>query len=253
MRKAAVLLYGTICYAVFFAVFLYTIGFMGNFLVPKSIDSPTEGPLGIAILINGGLLLLFGLQHSVMARPGFKQWLTRFIPEPIERSTYVMATNVAMILLFWLWRPLGGNLWDVDNTAGQAALYTLFGLGWLTILATTFLINHFDLFGLRQVWLYFRGKEYTSLSFVTPGPYKIIRHPLYVGWLMAFWATPTMSVAHLVFALGMTAYILIAIVFEERDLIDYHGERYAAYRRNTPMLLPRLFKSKTAAEESAST
>jgi len=239
MRRSLVLAYGLVNYAVFLGVFLYLAGFLGNLLVPRGIDSPAEGPLWVAVLVNTLLIAVFGLQHTVMARPTFKQWWTRFVPEPIERSTYVLLTNAALILLFWQWRPMGGVVWDVAHPAGRAALYGLFAFGWLTVFVSTVLINHFDLFGLRQVWLYFRGKPYTHLGFQTPGPYRYVRHPLYVGWITAFWATPTMTVAHLLFAAGMTAYILIAIRFEERNLVDYHGEAYAEYRRNVPMLIPR--------------
>ena len=237
MKRWSVLAYGVVCYALFFATFLYLAGWIGGFVVPTTLDGPATSPLAVAAVINAGLILIFGLQHSVMARPAFKRRWTRFIPQPIERSTYVLATNAALALMFWQWRPLGGVIWNVEHPTGRAALWGLFGLGWLTILVTTFLINHFDLFGLRQVWLYFRGRPYSHLPFVTPGPYRFVRHPLYIGWLMAFWATPTMTAAHLVFALGMSAYILIAIGYEERDLIKFHAG-YADYRRQVPMLVP---------------
>jgi protein-S-isoprenylcysteine O-methyltransferase Ste14 len=173
-----------------------------------------------------------------MARRGFKSWLTRVVPVPMERSVYVLASNAALGLLMWQWRPLGGVLWNLQSPLGLGIAWTLFALGWLTVLVMTFLINHFDLFGLRQVWLFFRGRPYTALHFVTPGPYRHIRHPLYAGWMLAFWATPLMTAAHFVFALGMTAYMLIAIVFEERDLIRFHAD-YATYREKVPMLIPR--------------
>jgi protein-S-isoprenylcysteine O-methyltransferase Ste14 len=239
MRRVAVFTYGLVAYAVFFATFLYAVGFLGNFAVPKSIDSPAQGSLFAALVVNGVLLALFAIQHSVMARPTFKQWWTRFVPQPAERSTYVLFSSLAMILLFWQWRPMGGVVWHVHDPAGRAVLWTLFAAGWLTVLITTFLINHFDLFGLRQVWLYLRGKPYRPLGFMTPGPYRLVRHPLYVGWLTAFWATPTMTAAHLVFALGTTAYILVAIQLEERNLVEALGQCYADYRRRVPMLLPR--------------
>lgn len=251
MNRILAFIYGLTCYLIFFGTFLYAIGFMGGFLVPKSIDSPADVPLGVALAVNVALLLVFALQHSVMARPAFKRWWTRFIPEPIERSTYVLFSSLALILLFWLWQPLGGTVWDVQNTAGRAVLYTLFGLGWVTIFVATLLINHFDLFGLRQVWLYLLGRPYTHLKFTTPGPYKFVRHPLYVGWLIAIWTTPTMTMAHLAFAVGTTAYILIAIQFEERDLIDYHGDDYSNYCRRVPMLLPRLLPRRQWQEQSA--
>ncbi len=249
MKRVLVLLFGVVNYLCFLGVFLYAIGFIGGFLTPTSLDGPRSTPLGAALAIDASLLLLFGLQHSVMARPAFKRRWTRCIPAPIERSTYVLFTNLALGLLFWQWRPLGGTIWDVQTPTLRAALWGLFAFGWLTVLITTFLINHFDLFGLRQVWLYFRGRPYTHLPFVTPGPYRFVRHPLYVGWLTAFWATPTMTAAHLTFALGMTAYILIAIQFEERDLVRLHTG-YADYRQRTPMLLPRLRPMQTAASPS---
>jgi methanethiol S-methyltransferase len=230
-------LYGVVCYLVFFATFLYAIGFLGNFLVPKSIDSGPESPFLYALAINTVLLTLFALQHSVMARPWFKAAWTRIVPSSIERSTYVLFSSLALLLLFWKWEPMGGVIWNVASPDGRLALDALYGLGVLIILAATFLINHFDLFGLRQVWLYFRGIPYTNLSFSTPGLYRIVRHPLYVGWLLMFWAAPVMTVAHLVFALGTTAYILIAIQFEERDLVQFHAE-YAEYRRRVPMIIP---------------
>lgn len=240
MKRIAVFVYGVLVYAMFLGVFLYLAGFVGNLLVPTALDGPAQGPLGVALLVNAALVALFGVQHSVMARPWFKRWLTRYIPVAAERSTYVLMTNLALIVLFWQWRPMGGVIWDVQDPVGRGVLYGLFACGWVIVLVTTFLINHFDLFGLRQVWLYLRGRRYTHLGFVTPGPYRYIRHPLYVGWLIAFWATPTMTAAHLVFAAGLTAYIVIAIVYEERDLIAHHGSAYAAYRSRTPMFIPRL-------------
>jgi protein-S-isoprenylcysteine O-methyltransferase Ste14 len=240
MKKLAVFAYGVAVYALFLGVFLYAVGFIGNLFVPKSMDSAPQVPFLQALLVNVALLGVFGLQHSVMARPAFKRWFTRLISPAIERSTYVLFTNLALILLFWGWQPMGGVIWDVQDPAGRAVLYGLFAFGWLLVLVTTFLINHFDLFGLRQVWLYLRGRPYTQLRFVTPGPYRLVRHPLYVGWFFAFWATPTMTAAHLVFAIVTTVYILVAIQLEERDLLDAHGVDYANYRARVPMLLPRL-------------
>ena len=241
MSRFLILAYGLLCYAIFFLTFLYALGFVGNFAVPRTMDSPALVPLGNALLVNLGLLGLFAVQHSVMARPAFKRWLTRFIPEPAERSTYVLMSSLALIVLFWFWQPMGGLVWDVQHPVGRAVLYGLYGFGWLVVLVTTFLINHFDLFGLRQVWLHFRGRPYTQLPLRAPGPYRLVRHPLYVGWLFAFWATPSMSVAHLVFAVMTTLYILVAIRFEERDLVDALPG-YAEYRERVPMLVPRLFR-----------
>jgi protein-S-isoprenylcysteine O-methyltransferase Ste14 len=242
MKRLLALSYGVVNYMVCLGVFLYLAAFIGNFWVPRSMDSEPVGPLWLGMLIDMLLIACFGLQHSVMARPAFKRLWTKIVSEPIERSTYVMFSNAALILLFSFWRPLGGYVWAVRDPAAQAALWTLYGLGWSAVLATTFLINHFDLFGLRQVWLYFRGRPYTHIGFRTPGPYRFVRHPLYVGWLITFWATPTMTLTHLVFALGMSAYILVAIPFEERDLVTYHGKRYADYRRRVPMLIPAMRK-----------
>lgn len=243
--------YGAICYLAFLASFIYAIGFLGNFGVPKSIDSGPQLPLGAALAINAALLALFALQHSIMARQWFKTAWTRIVPVPVERSTYVLFSSVALILLFWKWEPMGGVIWNVESTFGKLALDALYAAGWLTVLATTFLIDHFDLFGLRQVWLYLVGRPYTSLGFRTPGPYRYVRHPLYVGWLLVFWSAPVMTVAHLVFAIATTAYILIAIQFEERDLVRFHGE-YAEYRRQVPMLVPTVPGSSRKARKYAS-
>ena len=251
MRRIIVFIYGVTCYLIFFSTFLYAIGFVGNFLVPKSLDSAPEMTFGQALLVNVGLLGLFALQHSLMARPAFKRWWTKFVPSPVERSTYVLFSSLALLLLFWQWQPMGGIIWQIENSTGRLLLYGLFTFGWLLVLVSTFLINHFDLFGLRQVYLYLWGKEYTSLKFATPGPYKLMRHPLYVGWFFAFWATPTMTVAHLVFALLTTAYILIAIQLEEQDLLAAHGETYAKYRRQVPMLVPRFFAKKRMPRQAA--
>jgi protein-S-isoprenylcysteine O-methyltransferase Ste14 len=239
VRRLPLLTYGVLCYALSLATFLYAVGFIGGFLTPTRLDDPAHGSLAAALAIDGGLLALFALQHSGMARPRFKRWLTRFVPEPAERSTYVLLSSAALFVLFWQWRPLGGVVWEVQGEAARAAVFAVYAAGWVTVLATTFLINHFDLFGLRQVWLAFRGVPYTPLRFTTPGPYRLVRHPLYVGWLTVFWAAPTMTAAHLLFAAGTTAYILAAIRWEERDLVAAHPE-YAAYRRRVPMLLPRL-------------
>lgn len=239
VKRLLVLIYGAVCYAVFFATFLYGIGFIGGFLTPTALDAAPTGSTAAAVAIDLALLALFAVQHSGMARPAFKRWLTRHIHESAERSTYVLLSSVALLVLFAFWQPIGGVVWEVRNEALRAVLWGLFGIGWVIILATTFLINHFDLFGLRQVWLQFHGKPYTNLQFKTPGPYRLVRHPLYVGWLLTFWATPTMTISHLVFAVGTTLYILAAIRWEERDLVTVHPE-YEDYRRQVPMLVPRL-------------
>lgn len=238
MHRTAVFAYGVLAYALFFVTFLYAVGFIGGFGVPRTIDGAALLPAWQALAINAALLTLFALQHSVMARPWFKRWLTRVVPAVAERSTYVLASSAALLLLFWQWQPIGGVVWAVENPAAVALLRGLFAAGWLIVLAATFLINHFDLFGLRQVWLQLRGLPYKPLRFTTPGPYRHVRHPLYIGWLLTFWATPTMTVAHLFFALMTTAYILVAIRFEERDLVTVHGGDYARYREEVPMLVP---------------
>lgn len=238
VQRATVLCYGAVAYAAFLATISYAAGFVGNFLVPKSIDSPASKPLGLALLINAGLLAFFAMQHSVMARPFFKRWITQYIPQAAERSTYTLTASVALGVLFWFWQPMGGMVWQVENHLGRILLHAGCVFGWLLVLTTTFLINHFDLFGLRQVWLYFRNQNYTSLRFNTPGPYKLVRHPLYAGFFFAFWCTPTMSAAHLFFAMMTAGYILVGICLEERDLQNAHPE-YADYRRRTPMLVPR--------------
>jgi methanethiol S-methyltransferase len=245
MRRITIFLYGAVSYLMFLAVFLYAIGFIGNFAVPKSLDSPAEGSWQTALAIDLGLLSLFAVQHSVMARPAFKRMITRVIPKAAERSTYVLASSLALVFLFWKWAPLGGVVWDVQSGAGRAALYAGYAFGWGLVLVTTFLINHFDLFGLRQVWREMRGQPQTGLKFVTPMLYRVVRHPLYVGWLCTFWFTPTMTVTHLLFAGMTTAYILVAIRFEEADLMKEHPE-YAAYRREVPMLVPGRLRSAEA-------
>ena len=240
VRRSLILTYGVVSYVLTLAIMVYAVGFIGGFLTPTQLDGPREGSLAAALAIDVGLLALFAVQHSGMARPAFKRWLTRFVPAPAERSTYVLLSNVALLVLFWQWRPLGGVVWEVPSGAARLAVSAVFAAGWLLVFVATVLINHLDLFGLRQVWLAFRGAPYTPLRFTTPGPYRLVRHPLYVGWLTAFWAAPTMTAAHLLFAVGTTAYILAAIRWEERDLVAALPE-YTAYRRRVPMLLPRLW------------
>jgi methanethiol S-methyltransferase len=236
-NRIAAFVYGVFCYLAFLATFLYAIGFLGNFGVPKTIDSGAQTSLVYALAVNAGLLALFAVQHSLMARQWFKRAWTRIVPTAVERSTYVLFSSIALLTLFWQWQPMGGAIWHIDNGIARMAVYTLYATGWLTVLVVTFLINHFDLFGLRQVWLHLLGREYTPLGFRTPSLYRIVRHPLYVGWLLVFWSAPVMTAAHLVFALATTAYILLAIQLEERDLLQAHPE-YAEYRRQVPMILP---------------
>ena len=240
MARFTAVTYGAVCYVVFFLTFLYLVAFLGDFGVARSVGRGVEGPLGQALLVDTALLLLFSLQHSVMARPRFKVWLTRVVPAPVERSTYVLASSLALILLFWQWQPLTGVLWHVDDAVGRVLLYALFSLGVATVLYATFLISHFDLFGLRQVFLYWKGQRYTEKRFMTPSLYKFIRHPLYVGWFTTVWATPFMTTGHLLFAVVATAYILSAIPLEERDLSRFLGEDYRRYRARTPMFVPRI-------------
>lgn len=238
-RRIGVFVYGAAVYVMSLGIFAYLAGFLVNVGVPRAIDSPRDGSAAAAIAIDLALLALFGVQHSVMARPAFKRWWTRIVPPAAERSTYMLLSNAALAVLFWQWRPIGGVVWSVEGLP-SALLYAGYGLGWVVLLTSTFLINHFDLFGLRQVWLHLRGQPYRHLPLEAPGFYRHVRHPLYVGWLLIFWCTPVMTAAHLTFAVGLTAYILIAIRYEERDLIDLHGEAYADYRRRTPMFVPRL-------------
>ena len=239
-KRLIVFTYGVLCYIVFFATFLYAVGFVCNLYVPRSMDGLPVAALASSLPVDLALLSLFAVQHSVMARPVFKRWMTRFIPEPAERSTYVLASSVALIILFAFWEPLGGVVWSVTQPTAVIALYSLCAFGWLLVLVSTFLINHFDLFGLRQVWLYVRSQSYTHLTFRTPGPYRLVRHPLYVGWLFAFWATPVMTFTHLVFTLATSGYILAAIQWEERDLVAHLGDQYSTYRKRVPMLIPGL-------------
>jgi protein-S-isoprenylcysteine O-methyltransferase Ste14 len=238
LKRLALFAYGCIAYLVFLGTFLYAMGFVSGFVVPTRLDGPLGSSFGMSLLIDVGLLAIFALQHSIMARRWFKAWWTQFVPESIERSTYVLAASLALILLFAQWRPLGGVVWEADSLPARALLWTVAASGWGLVLFATFLINHFDLFGVRQVWFALVDRPYTKLPFGTPALYRAVRHPLYLGFLLAFWATPFMTLAHLVFAAVTTIYILLAIHFEETDLVAEHGDAYRAYRRRVPMLVP---------------
>lgn len=252
MRKHLLFMfYAAVTYVIFLATFLYAVGFVGGFLVPTRLDSPSRSPRALAACIDLGLLALFALQHSIMARKWFKERWTQIIPWAIERSTYVLCASLALMLLFWQWRPLGITVWSIDGAPARLALYASSAAGWATVLAVTFYINHFDLFGLRQVWLPLVGRPYVPVSFRTPFPYRVVRHPLYLGFLIAFWATPHMTLAHLLFAASTTAYIVLAIQFEERDLIREHGGRYETYRHTVPMLIPHPFRRARQGQASA--
>lgn len=256
MKRGLAFVYGLVCYLFFLAVFLYAVGFVGNFVVPKTIDRGAEGAFWTSLLIDLGLLGLFGLQHSVMARPGFKRWWTQIVPKPVERSTYVLFASLALALLFWQWRPIPDIVWHVENATGRGLLWGLHGLGWTIVLVGTYMISHAHLFGLKQVHEHLRGQEPSPPAFKAPGFYRHVRHPLMTGFLIAFWATPHMTVGHLVFASGTTGYILVALQFEERDLVRSFGDKYRAYRESVPMLLPKLWPEglgETEEESAAST
>lgn len=242
MNRYLTIGYGAACYVVFLAAFLYAIGFVGNFVVPRSVDHGVSAPILEAVAVNVLLLGLFAAQHSVMARPAFKRRWTRLVPETIERSTYVLISSLLLFLLFWQWRTMPAVIWDVTWQPGRTALYVLFGLGWVTVLTATFMINHFDLFGLRQVYLAWRGQPYSDLRFRTSLLYRLVRHPIMLGFIVAFWATPTMTAGHLLFALATTGYILIALQFEEHDLTEALGDQYRDYRSRVPMLVPGLHR-----------
>jgi methanethiol S-methyltransferase len=238
MRRWLFFGYGVACHLMFLGTFAYMAAFVGNFLVSKSIDSAVPGPTSKAILIDVLLLALFAVQHSVMARPAFKRVWTRIIPEPIERSTYVLVSNAVTFLLMWQWRGIDQVVWNAEHPMLRGLLWGLFAIGWLLVFLASLLINHFDLFGTRQVWFYLRGRDYQSLPFRVPSLYKHVRHPLYIGWAIAFWATPTMTVGHLLFAGILTGYMGLAALVEERDLIAYFGGQYEEYRRTVPMFIP---------------
>ena len=239
MGRILALVYGAISYVIFFVTFLYAIAFVGNLYVPRSIDAGGEAaPFSSALLINIGLLSIVAVQHSVMARPAFKRWWTRIVPQSVERSTYVLLSSLALILLFWQWRPMTDVIWEVQNVAGQYVLLGVFFLGWGIVLLSTFLINHFDLFGLRQVYLYSKNIEYTNVGFKEVFLYKVVRHPIMLGFIIAFWATPKMTAGHMLFAVVTTVYVLAAIQIEERDIVSIHGDDYIDYRKRVSMIMP---------------
>lgn len=242
MNRILSFIYGIVCYTVFFLSFLYAIGFIGDFIVPKTINSGPESGLAPSLLINLGLLGLFAVQHTIMARPAFKRRWTKVVPPQVERSTFVLASSLTLLLIFWQWHPIPAVIWSVENPLGKLVLRTLFWIGWTTVLLSTFIINHFDLFGLRQVWLHLQNRQYHHLEFQTKSLYRYIRHPIMSGFIIAFWATPHMTAGHLLFAVATTAYILIGVQFEEHDLREFLGKDYDEYRRRVPMLIPFLKK-----------
>ncbi len=238
MKRIAFFIYGTVCYAITLITFAYAIGFVGNFVVSKSIDVGNQDGTGAALLVNILLLSFFAIQHSVMARRGFKRWWTRIVPKPIERSTYVLFSSFALILLFYFWRPMTNTFWNSQGTFLAPILTALYFAGWAIVLLGTFLINHFNLFGMHQVYQTLRNKELSNPKFVVPFFYKVVRHPLMVGFMIAFWASPVMTIGHLLFALATTGYILVAIQLEEKDLVTFHGEQYRRYQREVSQIIP---------------
>lgn len=252
MRKVLYTLYGAASYTLFLAVLVYFVGWVADVVVPKTINSGDATSLPFALAVDIGLVLLFGLQHSIMARPTFKRVWTKIVPKPIERATYVLATSAVLVAMMAWWQPIHATVWDVTNPTLRAIVYGLTAAGFGLVLYVTFLINHFDLFGLRQVWLYLLDKTYTGVGFKMPWLYRHVRHPLYVGWMASFWFIPTMTVGHLIFAAGMSSYMIVAIFFEERNLVDEHGSRYEEYRRRTPKLIPSLRPAMPAIEAAPS-
>jgi protein-S-isoprenylcysteine O-methyltransferase Ste14 len=235
--------YGAVAYVAFLGVLVYTVGFVANASVPKGIDDGTSGPVALAVLVNAGLLTLFAAQHSIMARPWFKRRWTRFVPVSIERSTFVLAASLLLALLMWQWRPLPVQVWSVEGSWARTALWGLYGLGWLMVVGSSVLIDHFDLFGLRQVVARVRGRSLQPLGFRQPLLYRLVRHPIMVGFVIAFWAAPDMSVGRMLFAVLATGYVIVAVRFEERDLLAHHGEAYERYAAQVPRFIPRLVRS----------
>jgi protein-S-isoprenylcysteine O-methyltransferase Ste14 len=252
MKRWLFLLYGVAGHVVFLGVYAYLAAFVGGFLVPKTIDAPVVGTAGTAVVINLLLVAAFAAQHSVMARPAFKRVWTRVVPQPIERATYVWAANAVTVLLMWQWQPMDSVVWHIEQPVLRGLVWVLFAAGWLAVPAVSLLIHHFDLFGTRQVWLFWRGEAYTSLPFRTPSAYAHVRHPLYLGWALAFWATPTMTAGHLLFAVSMTVYMALAAVVEERDLVAHFGQQYRQYQQRVGMFVPRWGRSRREPRQDAS-
>ena len=248
VKRVLALIYGVAAYLFFLGTLAYAVGFVGNIGVPKSIDSATRSSLGVAIAINALLLAGFAIQHSVMARQGFKRMWRRIVPKCVERSTYVFAASLALAQLFWQWRAITDTVWDLRGSVAGTILTISFWMGWAVLLVSTYLVNHFELFGLEQVWTYFHGREPQPASFRTPGFYRVVRHPIYAGFVIAFWSAPVMTVGHLIFSIATTGYILVGIAFEERDLITFYGQTYREYRQHVPMLVPFLKRGKASAE-----
>jgi protein-S-isoprenylcysteine O-methyltransferase Ste14 len=248
VKRVLALIYGVAAYVFFLGTFGYAIGFVGNVGVPKSIDTATATSLGMAIAINALLLAGFAIQHSVMARQSFKRLWTRIVPKCIERSTYVFAASLALAQLVWQWRAIPDTVWDVQGSLAGTVLTVSFWTGWAVLLVSTYLVNHFELFGLEQVWTYFRGSGPQPASFKSPGFYRVVRHPIYAGFVIAFWSAPVMTVGHLIFSIATTGYILVGIAFEERDLITFYGQTYREYRQHVPMLVPFLKRGKAPVE-----
>ena len=236
--KFIAFLYGLVAYLTFFVAFLYAIGFVGGFVVPKTIDTGSESSATEAVVVNLLLMSLFAVQHSVMARQQFKQWWTRYVPKPVERSTYVLLASLCLLLLFWQWRPMPAIVWQIDDPDAAVTVATVSLGGWIIVLTSTFMINHFELFGLHQVTNHLTDREMPAARFRTPLYYKLVRHPIYLGFIIAFWGAPVMTVGHLLFAAVTTAYILVGIFLEERDLIALFGDEYRQYRKQVSMLLP---------------